>query len=489
MFKSAVSAVASALPDELKSEAKKRMNRWKGISEEEALVREATNDDKWGPHGEQLKEIARLTTRGHWEVVWDVLRERLALEGERWRQTYKALSVVEYLVANGDERIPDVVARSRVMDRLMRFEYRDAKGKDEGVNVRHRAEKIKALIEDPVAIREARERAERNRGKYAGMSSADARHASERSGSTGAAYSSDGGHSRSASVSESAGPREAERRSETSAGGSQWDHVRTPSSTSFSAPPVQEVHRTTSQQSVSIEASRKAADSSDDEAEVPTKATAAPKIIFRDASAPPPPARAPGVLSFAPPPRASNAAVMAVNYSSAATVAPQASTATPSIDDLLGSLSGPTASIAAPPVPAAAATSTWGDLDGLFSAPAARAPAPPQQADPFASFGAAPTAPQVPANQFGFAAPPAPAHSSFSAPNVVQQPAQQSADPFGLASFGSPSAAHPPAPRSPQKQGPLDDLAALTADLGLGGPRTDSQRANAPMSPFGGSLI
>ena len=77
MFKSAVSAVASALPDELKSEAKKRLNRWKGISEEEALVREATNDDKWGPHGEQLKAIARLTVRGHWEVVWDVLRERL----------------------------------------------------------------------------------------------------------------------------------------------------------------------------------------------------------------------------------------------------------------------------------------------------------------------------------------------------------------------------------------------------------------------------
>lgn len=488
MFKSAVSAVASALPDELKSEAKKRLNRWKGISEEEALVREATNDDKWGPHGEQLKAIARLTVRGHWEVVWDVLRERLALEGERWRQTYKALSVVEYLVANGDERIPDVVSRSRVMDRLMRFEYRDAKGKDEGVNVRHRAEKIKALIEDPTAIREVRERAERNRGKYAGMSSADARNAKGRTPSTGSVYSSDGGHSRSASVTESAGTREEDTRSATPSGGSQWDHVRTPSSTSFSAPSVQDLHQRAPSQSVSIEASRKAVDSSDDEAEAPNKTTSAPKIIFRDPSVAPPPAPPPGAFSFAPPPRATNAAITAVNYSSAAPVIPQPSVTTSSIDDLLGSLSGPSAPTAAPPAPAAAATSTWEGLDALFSAPAARAPPAPQQADPFASFGAAPMAQQVPANQFGFAPPSAPAHSSIPAPNVVE-PAQQSKDPFGLASFGSPSAARPPSMRTPLKQGPLDDLAGLTADLGLAGPRSDSQSTNASTSLFGGSLI
>ena len=62
-----------------------------------------------------------------------------------------------------------------MMDGALRFEYKDARGKDEGVNVRHRAEKIKALVEDPRSVEEAREKAERNRGKYAGMSSEEAR--------------------------------------------------------------------------------------------------------------------------------------------------------------------------------------------------------------------------------------------------------------------------------------------------------------------------
>ena len=66
MFKAALSTIKDALPEEVKEAAKKRVNQWKGISPDEALVREATNSDKWGPHGEQLKAIARLTHDGRW---------------------------------------------------------------------------------------------------------------------------------------------------------------------------------------------------------------------------------------------------------------------------------------------------------------------------------------------------------------------------------------------------------------------------------------
>ena len=159
MFKAALSTIKDALPEEVKEAAKKRVNQWKGISPDEALVREATNSDKWGPHGEQLKAIARLTHDGRWPLVQSVLEERMKLRGERWRQVYKALSVIEYLVANGTERVPRDVQSSRYLEGLLTFEYRDSRGKDEGVNVRQRAEKIKALIEDPRSIEEAREKA------------------------------------------------------------------------------------------------------------------------------------------------------------------------------------------------------------------------------------------------------------------------------------------------------------------------------------------
>ena len=194
MFKAALTTIKSAIPDEVAQAAKKRVNQWKGIGDDEALVRDATNSEPWGPHGEQLRAIARLTRDGKWDVVREVLEKRLKSAPEEWRRAYKALTVVEYLVANGDRAIAEDVRRRRMMDGALRFEYKDARGKDEGVNVRHRAEKIKALVEDPRSVEEAREKAERNRGKYAGMSSEEARtHA--RGGSTSSAGGSMSGGS------------------------------------------------------------------------------------------------------------------------------------------------------------------------------------------------------------------------------------------------------------------------------------------------------
>ena len=222
MFKAALTTIKSAIPDEVAQAAKKRVNQWKGIGDDEALVRDATNSEPWGPHGEQLRAIARLTRDGKWDVVREVLEKRLKSAPEEWRRAYKALTVVEYLVANGDRAIAEDVRRRRMMDGALRFEYKDARGKDEGVNVRHRAEKIKALVEDPRSVEEAREKAERNRGKYAGMSSEEARtHARRRSTSSaggsfsgGSALGGDSERRSTASISSGGG-----------AGGAPWNRA------------------------------------------------------------------------------------------------------------------------------------------------------------------------------------------------------------------------------------------------------------------------
>ena len=482
MLKNITRAITRAVPEDVREATRKKINQLKGVSDDEALVREATNADPWGPHGEQLRAIARLTLDGRWDVVWDVLRERMEVcRGEKWRQTYKALSVVEYLIANGEERIPEDVRRSRVLEDLVRFEHRDARGKDEGVNVRHRAEKIKSLIEDPESIREAREKAARNRGKYAGVSSADARHMKNQS--SGGSWTTDsrvGGGSRSASASESepasTARGEAERRTEAISGSSShWERAPVaPSMTSHS-----------SHSAVTAKAS---ADSGD-KAATPKQANSTPQIIFRDVPVQAPPAASPEVLSFDPPPRTSNAAVAAVKYSAGgATATP----ATSSIDDLLGNLGGESSIPAAPVTPAVTAASSgsqWGALDGLFSAqptvqPAMqRAAAPSQQTDPFGAFGAPPPPQPAVGNQFGFGLSPPMGASAHVGQNAVAQ----SSDPFGLASFGQASPTKARQPHASQS-GP-DNLADLTANLGLGTKGT-SQSSGVPMSPFaGGSLI
>lgn len=60
-------------------------------TEIEAKVREATNDDTWGPHGTIMGEIARYTyTYEHFPEVMSMLWKRMLHENKKnWRRIYK----------------------------------------------------------------------------------------------------------------------------------------------------------------------------------------------------------------------------------------------------------------------------------------------------------------------------------------------------------------------------------------------------------------
>ena len=60
-------------------------------SEVEAKVREATNDDAWGPHGQIMQEIAQYTfTYEHFPEVMGMLWKRLLHDNKKnWRRVYK----------------------------------------------------------------------------------------------------------------------------------------------------------------------------------------------------------------------------------------------------------------------------------------------------------------------------------------------------------------------------------------------------------------
>lgn len=60
-------------------------------TEVETKVREATNDDAWGPHGQIMQEIARYTfTYEHFPEVMGMLWKRMLHDNKKnWRRTYK----------------------------------------------------------------------------------------------------------------------------------------------------------------------------------------------------------------------------------------------------------------------------------------------------------------------------------------------------------------------------------------------------------------
>ena len=67
-----------------------RTNVVMNFTEAEIKVREATNDEHWGPHGSLMQEIAQYTlTYEHYNEVMGMLWKRMFQERENWRSTYK----------------------------------------------------------------------------------------------------------------------------------------------------------------------------------------------------------------------------------------------------------------------------------------------------------------------------------------------------------------------------------------------------------------
>ncbi|KAK9065547.1 hypothetical protein SSX86_014948 [Deinandra increscens subsp. villosa] len=143
------------------------------VPEIEQKVLDATDDEPWGPHGTALAEIAQATKKfSECQMVMNVLWARLTETDRNWRHVYKALAVIEYLVANGSERaVDDIIEHTFQISSLACFEYVEPNGKDSGINVRKKVENIVLLLNDKDKIQAARNKAAANRDKYVGLSS------------------------------------------------------------------------------------------------------------------------------------------------------------------------------------------------------------------------------------------------------------------------------------------------------------------------------
>ncbi|KAK3095229.1 hypothetical protein FSP39_011892 [Pinctada imbricata] len=143
------------------------------FSEVETKVREATNDEAWGPHGQLMSEIARYTfTYEHFPEVMGMLWKRMLHDNKKnWRRTYKSLLLLSYLIRNGSERVV-TSSREHLYDLrgLESYTFTDENGKDQGLNVRQKAKEITEFIQDDERLREERKKAKKNRDKYVGMS-------------------------------------------------------------------------------------------------------------------------------------------------------------------------------------------------------------------------------------------------------------------------------------------------------------------------------
>ncbi|KAK0658676.1 ENTH domain-containing protein [Lasiodiplodia hormozganensis] len=157
---------------DLKAGVRKVQNAVMNYTEMEAKVREATNNEPWGASSTLMQEIANGTYNYQLlnEIMPMIYKRFTEKSAEEWRQIYKALQLLEFLIKNGSERvIDDARSHLSLLKMLRQFHYIDMNGKDQGINVRNRAKELGELLSDVDRIRSERKKARATRNKYTGV--------------------------------------------------------------------------------------------------------------------------------------------------------------------------------------------------------------------------------------------------------------------------------------------------------------------------------
>jgi telomere length regulation protein len=151
----------------------------------EAKVREATNDDSWGPTGTIRHELSTATfSYDQFPEVMGMLWKRIAENKRNPRRIYKSLLLLHHLLLNGSDRVVRAT-QDRMYELRSLQDYHIvyepgfnlssimpvSEYKDGEVNVRVKAKEIVDLVQDDDKLKEDRKKAKKNRDKYVGIGS------------------------------------------------------------------------------------------------------------------------------------------------------------------------------------------------------------------------------------------------------------------------------------------------------------------------------
>ncbi|KAG9235989.1 hypothetical protein BJ875DRAFT_249294 [Amylocarpus encephaloides] len=171
-FNSLKDAAANLSLYDIKASVRKVQNAVMNFTEMEAKVREATNNEPWGASSSLMQEIANGTYNYQLlnEIMPMIYKRFTEKAAEEWRQIYKALQLLEFLIKNGSERvIDDARSHLTLLKMLRQFHFIDQNGKDQGLNVRNRAKELADLLSDVDRIRAERKKSRSTRNKYTGV--------------------------------------------------------------------------------------------------------------------------------------------------------------------------------------------------------------------------------------------------------------------------------------------------------------------------------
>ncbi|KAL5991956.1 hypothetical protein ACLOJK_012868 [Asimina triloba] len=132
------------------------------VTPAELLTEEATNGNPWGPDTRTMGMISRAAFEidDYWRIV-EILHKRLSrYDRKNWRESYKALVLLEHLLTHGPESVAaEFRSDQDIIRELGSFQYIDERGFNWGLTVRKKSERILQLLENGRLLKEERDRA------------------------------------------------------------------------------------------------------------------------------------------------------------------------------------------------------------------------------------------------------------------------------------------------------------------------------------------
>ncbi|KAL5542284.1 hypothetical protein UlMin_009994 [Ulmus minor] len=129
------------------------------VTEAEVLAEEATNSDPSSPDARTMTKIAEASygIDDYWRIV-DLLHKRFySVDWKEWRQSYKSLVLLEFLLTHGPEEFAEEFqCDADIIQELGAFQYIDDKGFNWGINMQKKSEEILKLLEGGKTLKEAR---------------------------------------------------------------------------------------------------------------------------------------------------------------------------------------------------------------------------------------------------------------------------------------------------------------------------------------------
>ncbi|XP_077940249.1 epsin-2 isoform X3 [Gasterosteus aculeatus] len=147
-------------------------NMVNNYSDAEKKVREATSNDPWGPSSSLMSEVADLTYNVvAFSEIMSMIWKRLNDHGKNWRHVYKALTLLDYLIKTGSERVA-LQCKENIfaIQTLKDFQYIDRDGKDQGINVREKSKQLVVLLKDDERLKGERSQALKTKERMAQVS-------------------------------------------------------------------------------------------------------------------------------------------------------------------------------------------------------------------------------------------------------------------------------------------------------------------------------